>query len=463
MESKFEIKSPDKKPTAESEPRSPRLRESEVGLGREEKEPEPQPEIQTWEGEGGSVEEAEESPAEMPETVVEEEKVKTAWQELIAQAKEEFPERIKQFIDKASRDEKLDSNEISAFDTFAYKWFRETFGILKKKKQLTKEEPAEEQRVLKAERQKRIIEEKKSVKLAELKRQKRDKMEQLHRALGNLDNGEPVDEFRDETRRIVYFDEENQEYFVEEGDSRKVVGIGDIVSDYAWGIKYVPDGEIIEPAYRTVAKRILTNETRRDLETIHNIELNIQKDVYSSAIYPLSKIKTAIETKIITGKETSKEMIGGIAGLLGEIAIREFLSRVSLNNNLDFAVSRATLEEDAEFKYDFKIRIVRRVRGVSVQNSPNIKSVGFQLKTIFVRESVYVGGYKKGKKQGVDDILIIKTPGKEFLDSFKRWLNTGEPSGGPEQFLSPELKKAILKAVTEKLVDIPQEVFDKII
>lgn len=242
-----------------------------------------------------------------------------------------------------------------------------------------------------------------------------------------------------------------------------MVGIGDIVSDYAWGIKYVPDGEITEPAYRTVAKRILTNETRRDLETIHNIELNIQKGVYGSAIYPLSQIKTAIETKIITGKELSKARMSGIAGLLGEIAIREFLSRVSLNNNLDFAVSRATFEEDAEFKYDFKIRIVHRVRGVSVQSSSNIKSVGFQLKTTFLRKSVYVGEYKKGKRQEVDDILLIKTPGKEFLDSFKRWLDAGEPSGGPEQFLSPELKKAILKAITEKLVDIPQEVFDKIV
>jgi len=102
-------------------------------------------------------------------------------------------------------------------------------------------------------------------------------MEQLHGALRNLDKGEPVEEFRDETRRVVYFDEESRQYFAEEDGSRKILGIGDIVSDYAWGIKYVPDGDMVEPAYRIITKKILVNETRRDLEETHNLELITQQ------------------------------------------------------------------------------------------------------------------------------------------------------------------------------------------
>ncbi len=98
-----------------------------------EKEPEPQPEIETWEGEGGTVETQDETPAEVPETVVEEEQVKNAWQELVAQAKEEFPENIKRIIDKAVRKEKLTPEEIGALDSFSYHWFKEVFGIKVKK------------------------------------------------------------------------------------------------------------------------------------------------------------------------------------------------------------------------------------------------------------------------------------------------------------------------------------------
>ncbi|MEK7138561.1 MAG: hypothetical protein AAB799_00055, partial [Patescibacteria group bacterium] len=365
-EPKFEIKpseklTPKQEPSAEGKPR-PEERE-----------------IEAWEDEGGAaeteVETGEETPVEVPETVVEESQVKLSWREILIQMRSELPENIQPIIDKVSQKAKLEPKEQSTLDKFAHWWFRETLGLKLKNKPTVQgvkdriTEVANRTEVKKVpelnKRKGRKKEEKKLAQLTSLSAQKRKKMEQLHLATRNLDDGEPVEEFRDETRRVVYFDEEASEYYVDENGVTKNIGIGDIASDYAWGIKYVPDGEMIEPVYRTLAKRILTNETRRDLETIHNIELHIQKGVYGSALYPLSEIKTALETEI-GGKEMSKGQRGGIAGLLGEIAIREFLSRISLNNALDLAVSRATFEEDAEFKYDFKVRIIRRVRGVNV-------------------------------------------------------------------------------------------------
>ncbi len=279
-----------------------------------------------------------------------------------------------------------------------------------------------------------------------------------------MDAGESVEKFIDETRRVVYFDEENSQYFVEESGERKYLGIGDIVSDYAWGIKYFPDSEMTDPiAYRTLAKRILANEIRRDLEKVHNQELVMVHPEWGGAAFSflnyLQRVRQEIQEKK-TAEEIEKSL-NFLSGFAAEAAVREYLSRITSKLGLNFFVSRSTAQEDVEFKYDFKIRLKRRTRGIDVE-SKNIKSVGFQLKTGLGWKDVQTKGYTRGKKVQVDDILLLNVPGREIRDVVKKWLSTGEPSGGPEQFLSPELKKAILKAVTEKLVDIPQDVFDKI-
>ena len=125
-------------------------------------------------------------------------------------------------------------------------------------------------------------------------------------------------------------------------------------------------------------------------------------------------------------------------------------------------MSRATVEEDADYKYDFKVRIRHRIRGVDVQ-SKNINSIGFQLKSKLKNKKINLSkNLERSSVQMVDEIITLNLPGKDFEGAIKKWLDADEPSGGPEQFLSPELKKAILKAVTEKLVEVPQDVFDKI-
>ncbi len=435
--------------------------------------PAKEPEIESWESEGGSVGIEQEAFIEIPETVVEKKQVEASWQEILIQAKNEFPEDIKNIVNKITNEEKISPEEQGRLDSFGYRWFREVLGIAGKKqytgkgtkkeppKPLTKEELAEKQK--QSEEIKRLREERKqqtaekrSLRLAKLASNKIAKMEQLHTAIKNLDEGKPAEEFRDETRRIVYFDENEQQYFVEENDARKNLSIGDIMSDYAWGIKYVPDGEMIEPTYRTLAKKILTNETRRDIETIYNREL-ITAGLGSgggSSLFPLQKMMSKVKT---TEKERIKtDILFPSSGIIAEISLRELLSRVALSQNLDFIVSRATAEEDAKYKYDFKIRVKRHVRGVAIKTK-NIKSIGFQLKTDVKWKSVYAGKYSKGKKVLVDEVLKLHVPGKEFVDTTKKWLEKGQPSGGPEQFLSRDLKIEILKAVTSGLTEISDE------
>ncbi|GEM_PF-4605600 len=449
--------------------------------------------VETWEDEGGAVKSDAENPEEvyetaglLPVTEIEQPQVFRSWQEIIEQAKTEFPENIKAIIDKKSQKKTLKPAEQSLFDKFVRNWFMETFGIVPKAGHPIKKEPLSEEetaeRKKKAEEESKIKEEQQRLnkeanrkRYEELRKQKegkasetllnlaslkREKMTHLHAALGNLDTGEPVEEFRDESRRTVYFDEENQRYFVEDDGVKRTVGLGDIMSDYAWGIQYVPDGEMIEPAYRAIAKRILVNEARRDLEKIYNKELVTREPYRGMAMYPLSKIinKLKIETK---QKERERIITNG-SGFFAEVSIRELLSRVASNYNLDFVVSRANVQEDADFKYDFKIRIKRRIRGVSVDSRSSIKSVGFQLKTNVKRRGVTVGQYPKGKQGEVDEVLILKAPGKDFVAALKMWLQNQEPSGGPEQFLSRDLKIRLLKEATKGLVEIEDEEIERI-
>ena len=422
----------------------------------EQRQEEKELEITTWEDEGGAIEAREEIPAEVLETVLEEAQVEKSWQEILTQARSEFPEDIQRIINKDAQGRKLSLREYNNLDHFAQLWFREIFGMrIKKKittlgsseeikKPLTKDAPA-------AKLEKRS--KKKQDQLEYLGDLKKDQMERLHRALRNLDNGELVEEFIDETRRVVYFDEKNQWYFLEKNGIRINIGIGDIVSDYAWDIKYIPDSGMIEPtAYRTLAKRILTNETRRNLEKIHNYELA------RHAGFTFTKFKE----RFLAANEHEKESLLGEIGFIAEIIVRELLSRIGQNHNLDFAVSRVTIEEDREFKYDFKIQAKRRIRGIDVDGrSPN-KSLGFDLKTRRRQKEVQIDRTKKGVRLEVDEIFILKVPGKDINNAFQQWFKAGELSGGPEQFLSPELKRSILKNVTKNLTEIPQEVFDKI-
>ncbi|MBI2062384.1 MAG: hypothetical protein HYT64_01705 [Candidatus Yanofskybacteria bacterium] len=286
---------------------------------------------------------------------------------------------------------------------------------------------------------------------------KQTKMESLHLALQNLDNGEPVDEFRDETRRILYFDKDTKQYFIEEDGQKKHLGIGDIASDYAWGIKYVPDGEMIEPAYRNIAKKILVNETRRDIEDTYNYELGTRHPQYTISI---NRVEQFLKNYQKTKGNVQKVELFAMLGILSEVIVRELISRTSANKDLAFVTLRASSLEDAAYKYDFKVRAKNKNRGIDVEGKEPPKDkpmkIGFQLKTHHKTGRVPVKSwhYSKGKKVEVDEILLIDITTEEFNKSIEKWLEQGKPSGGPEQFLSRNLKIALLKAVTKDLVEI---------
>ena len=90
--------------------------------------------------------------------------------------------------------------------------------------------------------------------------------------------------------------------------------------------------------------------------------------------------------------------------------------------------------------------INRRIKKIGIQFTINALSKGKKERVILKAKKRYAG------ELPVDDIILVKIPTYKFSDAYTRWLKKGKPSGGPEQFLSEELKRELLEAVTQGLV-----------
>lgn len=124
-------------------------------------------------------------------------------------------------------------------------------------------------------------------------------------------------------------------------------------------------------------------------------------------------------------------------------------------------VQRANVFEDNMLKIDFKVRTPVYVRGVGVGDEEKIsmiiKKIGLQFTIrrntrIKKAQLLSVKEHWKGKLP-VDDIVLIHIHTREFEEAYAQWLKAGKPSGGPEQFLSEELKKQLLDLVLEGLLE----------
>lgn len=287
---------------------------------------------------------------------------------------------------------------------------------------------------------------------------KRERMAQLTRELAAIDLEEMIESFEDENRRVVFYDEDSASFYVVENGAKKEITAGDITADYGWGLKYVPNGDTPHAVFRQLAKRILTNEARRDIEKIYNYELSgSPKGDYTS-------LDNLLARPVIEFQEATDRR-----GFIAEAMARELLTRLSYGGELGFIVERANAIEDGTYKYDFKIRILKKKRGVAVEDETQrekSKKIGIQFtiqRHLHGKRSMLVKVKEKYKSViPVDEIIFLRVITKKFEIAFKQWLDTGRPSGGPEQFLSRDLKTKLLKETTQGLVQITDEEMDKI-
>lgn len=138
-------------------------------------------------------------------------------------------------------------------------------------------------------------------------------------------------------------------------------------------------------------------------------------------------------------------------------------------------VENSNALEDAELKYDFRIKVTAKRRGVAV--GPLGQDRGDYVedkRRIGVQFTVSTsGGGKKKKiqdamtkihdprmtalvKKPVDDIVLIRLP-FEAKEMYQQWVAAGWPSGGPGAYLSPAEKTTLLTKATHPYLPFSPE------
>ena len=319
--------------------------------------------------------------------------------------------------------------------------------------------------------------EKRKVLLKELKKlafAKKDTLLKLRQELKNIDAKKDFSSEELKERSRVSYDEKSQSLFILNGDgSRKEVTFGDLVGDYDWGIKYAPDNSLPPRLWRKVGKTLALHETRAEIEKIFNKELDF--------IYGTGSPTTALGLEFINArfKKANQEFL--IKGILAERMMVSFLNRAQYNNpELGMKVIRSNALEDTILKYDFKI-IKKKRLGIALESedvsrnefAKNKRAIGIQL-TLATKGGCKSKANKEAKrilpkyrdliKENVDDIVVVRLPILNiFLDFYKRWINEGKPSGGPEQYLSREQKLAIFRKATKGLLNLSEDELQKLV
>lgn len=313
--------------------------------------------------------------------------------------------------------------------------------------------------------------------------EKQKKMYNLKNKLKELDETKEI-RWDDIKNRIVLKYDIRGEYgknFLCDYKGREYkLSLGDVLADYNWGVKYMPDSEMPEDVYRKIGKRILINEARRDIEDIYDEEI-IESQLSKNERHGAVANKSA-KSDITFGKEIKMNDIG----IISEEMVREFMTRLSyaLSEIVDSEIKiiRSNIKEDVRQKIDFKIQTFSHNRGVKTVDEEEIEKtirqfqrLGFQLATkggdagwrgILEYKAEQIERVKRRGvlSLGVDDIVLVGLTTKHTKDLYALWLSTGKPPGGPEQLWGMEQKKKIFRAVTDKLkLDIPDGTLEKIL
>lgn len=387
--------------------------------------------------------------------------LKQPWFQLVVQARNEFSGPVSRTIDIMVAGGRISDKEYGALYREITYWWKERFGssfVNKKKRDLLLQhglpvlDPLPRVKEFSPQEVKNLPHPE-----AIYAREKERRMSRLRVALRQLDRGEPVQEFEYATRKRVYYDAARGTYYVP-GEEAYPLTFGDILSDYAWEIKYAPETSAFadKVLFRKFAKNILVNEARRDIESIYNQELAVR----NPGIGGLQNVAHFLETKELPRG-------GGQSGVVAEIMARETLARIASSRDFGFAVFRANILEDGLYKYDFKLRARERRRGVAVEDEPDfakrVRKVGVQFSIGAQHSNSQLLKVKEQYRNElpVDDIVLLKIRSGEFESVFNEWLRRGKPPGGPERFLPHAIKADILKRASEGLVRLSDEEITK--
>lgn len=291
--------------------------------------------------------------------------------------------------------------------------------------------------------------------------QKRLVMAEFKKRLKNIDKRENYNEEEMKDRRTIFYEEDGEKLFVKVGDKIKYLSFGDIAGDYLWGIKYAPDSNLPDNIWRKIRKISDLAEARAKVGDIFNQELS---NIYGVPLGSQNMTEEFLEKR-------------PQAGMIAEKAVVSYLERLQYNYpDLVFRVEPSNALEDTRLKYDFKIFVPQKTRGVALEGDkmPRDNYVKEKVKlgiqfTISnsselqnhkkkqleeARKQITDENLKRFVKRKVDDIVLVTIPLNNFGLYFWKWVKEGKPPGGPERYLTVSERKKILKDIFQNFADV---------
>ncbi len=288
-------------------------------------------------------------------------------------------------------------------------------------------------------------------------------MKKLKEELHRIDRKEGIEESKN--AKTIFYDEEHHRLFVNENGAPRRITEGDIMADYNWGIEYHPDMSMPPMVWRRVSKLLALKKAREKTFDLYNQELiNIFHVNAPTTSWSLEFIKEYHQ-------KNKKDQ-----GFIAERMVQGFLTRLQYNKpELGLRVEPANAIEDTELKYDFKVMVPQYRRGVATEGEDLVRGeyvkqkrkIGVQLtvghagknkqeKTNLGKQRLEEEKYKNLVPKLVDDIVLVSLRLPRFGKCFEKWLEAGEPAGGPEQYLNKEEELYILTEVTKNLPNMPK-------
>ena len=234
-------------------------------------------------------------------------------------------------------------------------------------------------------------------------------------------------------------------------DGTKVeISLGEIMTDGEWGLEYYLDHESIP---RNVRKKYLVEHTKRQLRDYLDSQL-IESAVSSNENYQNSW------RNVKRDRESGEIPIGIVA----EKMIRNFIKKLTYNENLDIDVVETDVWEDINRGIDFIIhrKVNSRYRGVKVEASEK-EGVSSDVKPLDVAVQFAAGkstrAFKKKKLRNIQktlnnlrpedrigDVIFLRVFIDDLRQNYEKWLEKRVP-GGPDSPMNDRLKKTLFDAI----------------
>ena len=249
---------------------------------------------------------------------------------------------------------------------------------------------------------------------------------------------------------LVSFDQERGFTVTDKAGVIKSITIGEIMTDYEWGLEYTLDSSVNVHDIR----KYYFSRLKADLSDKLDNQIIISELAYENGDDYKKNAYQEISERNESGMEKQ--------GLIAEKMVKGFLKKLSIDTDADFEIVDANVYQDVEQKVDFIIhrKSLPHARGASVSESDLRSDIGIQFTTAFEKASQKERQIKRSKKnlEDIDDLVLVVLPAYDASHLYKKWKENKTP-GGPEKSWGKFTQETIFRGVMDKVLD-KQEIDD---